>query len=76
MRTSLYFRFCIKGDPGARSSSDRCPMFCYGFRLNDMFTGNSVQRGSPGFEIRFLLFVGVLKKSAQSAAACIETTRY
>ncbi len=41
-----------------------------------MFTGNSVQRGSPEFEIRFLLFVGVLKKSAQSAAACIETTRY
>ncbi len=38
--------------------------------LNDMFPGNGVHRYATGFEIRFLLFVGVSKTSAQSAATC------
>ncbi len=36
----------------------------------------SWKRCAMGFEIRFLLFGGVSKMSAQSAATCIETTRY
>ncbi len=42
------------------------------FGLNDMFTGNSVQRCATGFEIRFLLFGGCVKNvSPISSNMCI-----
>ncbi len=42
----------------ARSSSQRCPTFCYGFRVERHV---SWKRCATGFEIRFLLFGGCVK---------------
>ncbi len=41
--------------------------------LKDMFPGNGVQQG---LRYVFSCLVGVSEMSAQSAATCIETTRY
>ncbi len=54
--------------PGARSNSDRCPTFCYGFRFERHVSWNGVQRGS---RYVFSCLVGVSKMSAQSAATYI-----
>ncbi len=43
---------------GVRTSSHRCPTFCYGFQVEQYV---SWKRCATGFEIRFLLFGGCVK---------------